>query len=171
MGATDTELARFFGISRSTFYLWCLNYPEFSDALRAGKMPADDRVERSLYERAIGYDHESVKTVEEHAFGEDGKPTLVKRTTTTQTQHVLGDVGAQKSWLTNRKPKQWRDRVDVTIDPDENKTSAELRLEMLQFLVDNGVKLKLPPTIEGKLVKTIGVARIAHLRQRQYSSD
>ena len=31
---------------------------------------------------------------------------------------------------------------------------------MLQFLVDNGVKLKLPPTLEGKIVKTIGVASI-----------
>jgi hypothetical protein len=27
-------------------------------------------------------------------------------------------------------------------------------------MIDNGLKLKLPPTIEGKPVKTIGVARI-----------
>ena len=104
MGATDTELARFFGISRSTFYLWRLNYPEFSDALRAGKMPADDRVERSFYERAIGYDHESVKTVEEQVFGEDGKPTLVKRTTTTQTQHVREMSGLRKAGSQTASP-------------------------------------------------------------------
>jgi hypothetical protein len=30
-------------------------------------------VERSLYQRAIGYEYESVKTVEENVAGEDGK--------------------------------------------------------------------------------------------------
>jgi hypothetical protein len=50
----------------------------------------------------------------------------------------------------SRQPRQWRDRLNVTVDPDENKTSAELRAELLQFMIDNGVKLKLPPTIEVK---------------------
>jgi hypothetical protein len=122
-------------------------------------LPADERVERSLYQRAVGYDLESTKTVEEHAIGEDGKATLVSRITTTQTQHVPGDVGAQGRWLSNRRPRQWRDKLDLTIDPDEKKTSRELRIEMLQFLADNGVKLKLPPTLVG-IVKTNGVASI-----------
>jgi hypothetical protein len=36
-------------------------------------------------------------------------------------------------------------------------------MELLQFMIDNGVKLKLPPAIEGRL-KTIGVARIGAKR-------
>jgi hypothetical protein len=76
----------------------------------------------------------------------------VVTTVTKATEHIPGDVGAQGRWLNNRKPRQWRDRLDVTVDPDENKTSAELDAELLQFLIDNGVKINLPKTIEGEAV-------------------
>jgi hypothetical protein len=53
MGATDAELADFFGVAVSTIYLWKLKHPKFSEAIRLGKEPADVRVERSLYQSAI----------------------------------------------------------------------------------------------------------------------
>ena len=61
LGATDIELADFFGVCRDTIYQWVIEFPDFSDALKVGKSPADDRVERSLYHRAIGFSHDAVK--------------------------------------------------------------------------------------------------------------
>src|SRR3974390_2159507 len=54
-----------------------------------------------IHKRGVGYEYESIKTVEEKVAGENGELTLVKQVTTTQTQHIPGDVGAPKSWLTN----------------------------------------------------------------------
>ena len=54
LGATDIELADFFGVCRETIYRWIIEFPGFSDAIKVGKEPADDRVERSLYQRSVG---------------------------------------------------------------------------------------------------------------------
>ena len=61
LGATDVELADFFGVTDRTIDCWQIEYPEFCDALKAGKELADDRVERSLYRRATGYSVEAVR--------------------------------------------------------------------------------------------------------------
>jgi hypothetical protein len=41
----------------ATLYRWKLEYPEFSRVFKLGKAAADDRVERSLYSRAVGYSY------------------------------------------------------------------------------------------------------------------
>src|SRR5829696_6320666 len=48
-GFTDQELADLFGVAVSTISAWKAEHVEFSDALKAGKAEADDRVERALY--------------------------------------------------------------------------------------------------------------------------
>jgi transposase len=60
-GHTDPELAEFFGVHLQTINNWKRKYPEFLYALKAGKEVADNRVERSLYQRANGYNFEAVK--------------------------------------------------------------------------------------------------------------
>src|SRR6201999_255727 len=62
-GATDIEVADILGISVRTFYRWCLLHDEFTVAVRTGKDAADDRVERALYQRAVGYDYVAEKIV------------------------------------------------------------------------------------------------------------
>src|SRR5581483_513083 len=61
LGATDAELADFFGVHERTIGRWQATHPEFGAALKAGKERADERVERSLYQRAVGYTREAVK--------------------------------------------------------------------------------------------------------------
>src|SRR5277367_6916894 len=61
LGATDIELADFFNVSVRTIYRWSIEFPEFCHALRAGKEAPDDRVERSLYHRAVGLSHDAAK--------------------------------------------------------------------------------------------------------------
>jgi hypothetical protein len=93
-----------------TIVRWRLEHPEFCDATKVGKEIADDRMERSLYERGVGYTVDAVKI-----FNDGGKPLVVP-----YQQHVPPDVSAAKHWLHNRRPDRWRERTDnnLTIDPD-----------------------------------------------------
>jgi hypothetical protein len=99
LGATDAQLADFFDVSVTTIKNWQARHPQFLAALKAGKDEADDRVERSLYHRAIGYDYDSVKV-----FNANGSPLIVPYRTT-----ALPDVTAAIFWLKNRRPDRWRD--------------------------------------------------------------
>ena len=58
LGATDQDLSELFDVSRSTINLWKIQFKGFSDALKPAKEIADSRVERALYQRAVGYSHE-----------------------------------------------------------------------------------------------------------------
>lgn len=92
-GATDYDLAQFFGVHRATIYRWKLEYPEFCDAIKLGKDIPDDRVERALYERAIGYQ--------------------------TDEKEYPPDVTACLAWLNNRRPDRWRQKPEgAPIDAD-----------------------------------------------------
>jgi len=99
LGATDVNIADFFNVAVSTIYKWKHDYPEFSDALKVGKESADQRVERSLYQKAVGYSYESEKV-----FQFQGG---IVRTPT--REHVPPDTTAMIFWLKNRKSDVWRD--------------------------------------------------------------
>ncbi|MBS0366719.1 MAG: helix-turn-helix domain-containing protein [Proteobacteria bacterium] len=103
-GATDFELAQALGCAAGTLYRWRSTHPEFEEATRLGKECADDRVERSLYHRAIGYSYPTVKIMQDK-----GKPVVVK-----YIEHVPPDPAAAFMWLRNRKPDEWRDRRELT---------------------------------------------------------
>jgi len=101
LGATDIEIARFFKVQPSTISKWKLVHPSFAEALKAGKSVADDRVERSLYNRAVGYTYETVKIF---LPKDTSVPVIVP-----YLQHVPPDVTAQIFWLKNRRKDAWRD--------------------------------------------------------------
>jgi hypothetical protein len=105
-GFTDVEVGKLFGVSEVTINEWKLAHKEFCLALKSGKTAADDRMERSFYQRGLGYDYESKKTVKDNTGFEQVTKT---------TQHVPGDVGAQFRWLSNRRPEVWRERHEVDV--------------------------------------------------------
>ncbi|QNA82818.1 helix-turn-helix domain-containing protein [Sphingomonas sp. So64.6b] len=98
-GLTDRELAAAFGVSRSTIFRWRAAYPEFAEATKLGKDVADDRVERALYERAIGYEEEAVR-VYHPADAEE--PVIVR-----YQREVRPDVTAALQWMRARRPGIW----------------------------------------------------------------
>lgn len=106
LGATDREIADFFKVTESTIYQWKLHYPEFSQALKLAKEAADERVEKSLYRRALGYSHDAVKIF---ADPKTGAEQIVPF-----TEHYPPDTTAAIFWLKNRKPAEWRDRQELT---------------------------------------------------------
>ena len=116
LGATDAELATFFKVSTRTIYRWQAQYPEFCQALKAGKETADDRVERSLFHKAVGYTFESEKL-----FQNGGKVIRAKT-----VEHVPPDTTAAIFWLKNRRPEEWRDRRDLNVRNLDDLTEAEL---------------------------------------------
>lgn len=103
LGATDIEVADFLQIHVATLYRWKAQHPDFCEALKAGKVAADERVERSLYHRATGYTYDAVKVLQDK-----GKPVLVP-----YREHVPPDTTAMIFWLKNRRPSAWRDKTEV----------------------------------------------------------
>lgn len=81
-GATHADLADRFGVTIDTIVAWQFEHQAFSAACRLGQEAADDRVEPSLYDRAIGYTY-------------DGEPIR---------ECVPPDTRAAKFWLHNRRP-------------------------------------------------------------------
>jgi len=115
-GATDIEVADVLGVSVRTFYRWCLLHDEFTAAVRVGKDAADDRVERALYQRAVGYDYTAEKIVTPKGGGPVVMPYMM---------HVPADVRAAMHWLAIRRPKPWA-RVPEPAD-DIGRIVAERR--------------------------------------------
>jgi hypothetical protein len=120
-GFTDYELAQFFEIHRATLYRWMHAHPEFCDAIKTGKEISDERVERTLYEKATGYTFDSEKI-----FQFKGK--VVRAQT---VEHIPPDTTAAIFWLKNRRPEQWRDKIaanlNVTMSFEEHILAAIAR--------------------------------------------
>jgi hypothetical protein len=85
-GAIEEEIADELHINHATLDNWKKEHPEFLGALKAGKEASDDRVERSLYQLAIGW---------------NGQPP---------------NATACIFWLKNRRKDRWRDVQNVEAD-------------------------------------------------------
>jgi hypothetical protein len=105
LGATDMEVADFFGVEVRTVYRWKAENEEFCQALKAGKDTADERVERSLYARANGYEHDEVDI---RVVGGEIVQTPIRK-------YYPPDTTAAIFWLKNRKPSQWRETKAVEL--------------------------------------------------------
>lgn len=106
MGATDGDLAEAFEVTTVTIWRWQSKHPEFCSALKIEKGEFDDRVERSLAQRAVGYSYDAVKIFMPQGAN---KPIYAP-----YRAHVPPDPGAAKIWLANRRGDVWRDRKEFT---------------------------------------------------------
>lgn len=111
LSATDPELADFFEVSVATIHRWKHDHEEFCDALKVGKDAADHRVERSLYQRAVGYRRDAVKIFMPSGAEEPVYAPYI--------EEVSPDVTAQIFWLKNRKKAEWRDKVETGLTDTE----------------------------------------------------
>lgn len=99
LGFTDNELAVLFDVSEMTIQRWKLANQDFAMVLKIGKQPADDRVERSLFMNAVGYEY-----VTEKPMVVDKEVQVIQ-----YKERVLPNTTAQIFWLKNRRPDLWRD--------------------------------------------------------------
>lgn len=121
LGATDMELADFFDVDVRTLYRWKGEQEAFCQALKAGKGESDDRVERSLFARANGYEHDEV----------DIRVVAGEIVQTPIRKYYPPDTTAAIFWLKNRRPAEWRETKAVELTgkdggPVEQITKIEL---------------------------------------------
>jgi len=134
-GITQADIADFFHVTTRTLRNWMAAHVEFAEAMASNNEAFDERVERALAERALGYEVDEVQW-----FNVD--KTLVSKTV---RKHYPPDVTACIFWLKNRQGDRWRDvqrhEISATL-----KSSEELRQDLLsefKDLVDQGL-LALP---------------------------
>lgn len=78
----------------------------------SGKDQADAKVEKKLYERAIGYKYTEKETVMEMDSNGNRKPARVR----VVEKECPPDVLAQMYWLNNRKSAQYKRNPENFID-------------------------------------------------------
>jgi acyl-CoA synthetase (AMP-forming)/AMP-acid ligase II len=106
-GATDKQVAEFYGITEATLTNWKKQDSEFFASLNDWKKQADKDVERSLYERACGYTHPETKPqwVNDDNGGRWEYADMEK--------HYPPDATSMIFWLKNRQPDKWREKQEV----------------------------------------------------------
>lgn len=98
-GATDQEMADYFGVSVRGFYRWKNTQQSFRQAIKSGKDATDTRVERSLYERALGYERDEI----------DIRVVNGEIVQTPIRKFYPPDTTAAIFWMKNRRPAEWRE--------------------------------------------------------------
>ena len=105
-GKTDLQVAKVFKVGRKTFLKQVKNIQDLSSTIKKIKETPDSKVEKSLFERALGYTHEDTQF-----FCHQGviiSKEYVKR--------YPPDVSACVFWLCNRQPGRWKNVQKVDID-------------------------------------------------------
>lgn len=124
LGSTDKDIANFFDVDESTINNWKIAHPKFFESIKRGKSIADSNVADRLYQRALGFEHDSeeIKVI-------DGSVVRVN------TKKIYApDPTSAIFWLKNRQPKQWRDKQEI-----DHTTAGE---KMNVISLGNGVKPK-----------------------------
>ena len=103
LGATDRQMAEFFGVTEQTLNNWKRRHPRFFESIKKGKFEADAVIAQSLYHRAKGYEHPDVQI--NVSQGQVIKTALVK--------YYPPDTTAGIFWLKNRQPELWRDKASL----------------------------------------------------------
>lgn len=127
LGATDSELADFFEVEPRTIYRWKNAHEEFCQALKVGKDIADDRVERSLYHNANGYDYTEQQAIKVKISRDEEEIQIVE-----VRRHRPADTTACIFWLKNRRKEEWRDKQEV-----EHSGEVKSQIHVIK-LPDNG---------------------------------
>jgi hypothetical protein len=100
LGATDEQMAHFFGVSRNTLDRWKTKYAAFAHALQHGKTMADQAVLENLYKLANGYELTETKELSVNGLTQ----------TQTVTKKMPPSLGAIQFWLKNRMRQDWNER-------------------------------------------------------------
>lgn len=111
VGGILNDAADLLGVSVQVVEVWMKKYPDFVGSIKRASQNADERVKRSLYERAMGYEHRAVKIF----YNPEQGPVCVP-----YTEKYAPDTGAMAFWLKNRDPDNWRERRE-----GETNTTAE----------------------------------------------
>ena len=140
-GLTDEQIASNMGITRKTLAEWKTKYSDICDTIKRGKAVVDIQVENALLKRALGYSYDEV--TRERVLDYDPSTGQVvgshMEITKTVKKEVQGDTTAQIFWLKNRRPEQWRDKRDVSVEGEisTNNPFKGLSTDELRKLIES----------------------------------
>jgi len=120
LGMTNEQMAGYFDICIKTWYNYQRENPEFLQAIQKGKADADELVEQSLFQQAIGFTHPEDKIFYDNQIGKVVVVPTVKR--------YRGDTAAAFIWLKNRRPDRWKDRAEPNNAGAEETQAALTRI-------------------------------------------
>ena len=108
LGHTDKELAIFFCVNEDTIHEWKKKHISFSESIKRGKAIADGNVVDRLYQRAMGFEHDSeeIKVVSDGS----GMGSSIERVPVKKVYPP--DTTAAIFWLKNRQPATWREKTE-----------------------------------------------------------
>uniref|UniRef100_A0A6H1ZEU7 Putative terminase n=1 Tax=viral metagenome TaxID=1070528 RepID=A0A6H1ZEU7_9ZZZZ len=120
LGKTDAQVAELIGVNVLTIHRWKKKFPNLCKTLKDWKQEADEKVEKSLYQRALGYEVEEITQEPRISLDKDnGKERVLVITKIVKKQVAASEV-ACIFWLKNRQPDKWRETKEFTI-PDADK--------------------------------------------------
>lgn len=131
LGATNDELADFFEVNVDTIHEWKKTKTSFSDAIKKGKQFADANVADRLYQRAMGFEHDS-EEIKVLPLG-NGMGSEIERVPVVKVYPP--DTTAAIFWLKNRQPKIWRDKQEI----DHSTLGKEINTP-LQIIIESPQK-------------------------------
>jgi len=148
-GFADYEIADFFEVSLKTLFNWKTQHDDFLPPQQLSTK-ADDRVERSMFQCALGYYYTA------------RKPLVVNGTVEVveYQEYVPASTTAQIFWLKNKRPQEWRDVRDMRHSIDfAGAESADQIVDIVRKKLGDAVASTLsaliddaPPMIEGQVV-------------------
>ncbi len=123
---TDEELIAAMGVAASTFYRWRAQHEEIDNAIVSGRTGALGqenirKVEASLLERCLGGVQVVAKgfKVRRTSYDERGHRVEEEHIEMAAEQvYVPADTNAIKFFLTNRAPEKWKNRTELSADPE-----------------------------------------------------
>lgn len=118
-GVSDEQIAKKLGVAYSTFREYKRVHEELSEAMMFQKEHADMEIENALYKKAKGYSVEVKKLFKckKTYYDERGKKCEEEELKEgTEEVYIPADTNAQKFFLQNRDPDNWRERKDVALE-------------------------------------------------------
>ncbi|PMO36375.1 hypothetical protein [Vibrio breoganii] len=119
LGATDSDLADFFEVSRDTIHNWTKKHPEFAEAKRSGKMQADAEVASKLFERAMGCTINKKKVLSNGDIIE-------------YAEELPPETRAMEFWLQCRQRDNWSKNQKVELSGNTENPLAFIMAEMAE---------------------------------------
>lgn len=135
LGATDKEMADFFGVAERTLHRWKKTEPAFCQSLKEGKLSADAEVSDRLNQRARGFEYDEAQPIKlkEVIYDKGKRVKETERIEVVMVHRVVPpDTTACIFWLKNRRPAQWRDRVPEDSNADPTEIARQIRDAMRQ---------------------------------------
>lgn len=108
-GFTVPQMAEKMGVAASTIKLWMEEHEPFSAAIKKGRALPDEKVERSLFELATGYEYDAEKPLVVAGPQGCGSEVQIAK----YREKIPPNATAIIYWLKNRRPDKWRDKQEL----------------------------------------------------------